>query len=267
MRRRAGRLAESGRRPGVRVYPREVQDEPTIRIASLNLWGRFGSWERRLERLAERWPELGADLLLVQEACLDRHGDQLLDLGEALGLPERLAFYPHGCGEGVGVLSAHPLQEKRSRHLPGSGFPRVMVAVRLTRPFALEVIAAHLSFHPPADNAAQLEAVLEAARAASGPVVAGGDFNIAAGAVEAAAPDFEHALAGVAASWPVIELAELEAAWRERTGDGLPDDFDATPRRLDHLLGRGLASPKSGREIIEGFDHALVWADFKAPRA
>lgn len=242
-----------------------MKESPTIRIASLNLWGRFGSWEERLEQLRRSWPQIRADVLFVQEACLDERGDQIAELSAAVELPERASFYPHGYSEGVGILSSRPLRGKGAELLPTSGFPRAMVRAQITAPVELELIATHLSFRPHEDNQAQLEAVLTAARKAGGAIVAGGDLNLSAEEIQAAAPDFLHALDGIDASWPVVEMAELERAWRKRIGDGLPPDFDASPRRLDHLLGRGVKSTGNGSVVVPGFDHALVWADF-APR-
>lgn len=202
-------------------------------------------------------------MLLVQEACRDGLGDQVFELGEALGLSESATFYPPGHEEGIAVLSALPLERSRAELLPHTAGPqRALLCLWISRPFELEVICTHLSFRPEHDRRGQLEAVLAAARASRRPVVIGGDFNLSPQELPESAGGFSDALAGIDVSWPMVSLEEFASAWRRRVGSDLPADFDAAPRRLDHLLCRGLCTSGRGRVIVPGFDHALVWADF-----
>jgi endonuclease/exonuclease/phosphatase family metal-dependent hydrolase len=53
---------------------------PTLRIATLNVWGRHGDWPRRRTVLREGFAALRADLVALQETVVTDEYDQVVDL-------------------------------------------------------------------------------------------------------------------------------------------------------------------------------------------
>jgi endonuclease/exonuclease/phosphatase family metal-dependent hydrolase len=53
---------------------------PSLRIATLNMWGRHGDWPRRREVLREGFAGLRADLVALQETIVTDGYDQVLDV-------------------------------------------------------------------------------------------------------------------------------------------------------------------------------------------
>src|SRR5690606_37353322 len=153
------------------------------------------------------------------------------------GLRESTSFLPPGREEGIAVVGSLGLESSRAELLPSSaGQQRGWLSVGLSRPFELEVTCTDLSYRPDTAASAPLRAVLTAARSSRGQVIVGADFNLGPRELGACARGFHDALAMVETSWPMVSMEEFARAWRRRVGDGLPSDFDATPRRLDHLL-------------------------------
>jgi endonuclease/exonuclease/phosphatase family metal-dependent hydrolase len=82
----------------------------SIRVVTLNLWGRSGAWEERRPVLADGLGKLGADLLAFQEAVVADGYDQVADL---LGPDYHVAHQGGRAPDGVGVsiASRWPLGE------------------------------------------------------------------------------------------------------------------------------------------------------------
>lgn len=82
----------------------------SIRVVTLNLWGRSGAWEERRPVLADGLRKLGADLLAFQEAVVLDGYDQVADL---LGPDYHVAHQGGRAPDGVGVsiASRWPLGE------------------------------------------------------------------------------------------------------------------------------------------------------------
>jgi endonuclease/exonuclease/phosphatase family metal-dependent hydrolase len=101
-----------------------------LRLATLNLWGRFADWPRRRDILAAQLPSLDIDVYLLQEVvCSAEGGDQLAELAEILGFAWSTRAVaesrPHEAEEeGVAILSRLPLYEMAAWPLPPSRPPR-----------------------------------------------------------------------------------------------------------------------------------------------
>src|SRR4051812_36204730 len=86
--------------------------EPTLRVATLNLWGLRGVWDKRRSVLIKGFEALRPDLIAFQEAIKDDQCDMLRDL---LG-PEYHVVYQTGQednGQRAAVASRWPLEEVR----------------------------------------------------------------------------------------------------------------------------------------------------------
>lgn len=86
-----------------------------LRVATLNLWGRFADWPRRLALLEQQLPPLAIDVYFLQEVvCGAGREDQLAQFADSLayGWTARVIAEnrPHETeDEGVAVLSRLPL--------------------------------------------------------------------------------------------------------------------------------------------------------------
>ncbi len=246
--------------------------ERALRVATLNLWGWFGDWPRRLEALRAAWPTVDADVLLIQEGCIQRGVDQVAQTAEALGYPHTArgvaAPGPPGTEdvETVALLARPALEDVRVTVLPPSNPPRSLVAARLAWDgHEVTVASTHTVFRPPDVCAAQIDAICSVDGA---PLVVGGDFN--------ATPDVVTPIAGrhgladsldgaATATWPVCP-EQFTEGWTERTG--APPSFSLAPRRLDYLDSRvvevvsaGVFPVRDDALPVYASDHAAVWAD------
>ncbi len=250
----------------------------SLRVATLNLWGWFGDWPRRLHALTAAWPAVDADVLLIQEGCIQRGQDQVAQTAEVLGYPHTArgvaAPGPPGTEdvETVALLSRPPLEDVRVTVLPPSDPPRSLVAATVEwHGTSVTVATSHTVFRPPETCAAQIDAMCSVAGA---PLVLGGDFNATPDVVVpmAAAHGLSDALAGAPTpTWPVCP-EQFSRGWTERTGAA--PTFSLTPRRLDYLVARGLEPVARGvfpvradDDALYASDHAAVWADFRLAHA
>ena len=82
----------------------------SIRVVTLNLWGRSGAWEERRSVFADGLRKLDADLLAFQETVVADGYDQVADL---LGPDYHVAHQGGRAPDGVGVsiASRWPLGE------------------------------------------------------------------------------------------------------------------------------------------------------------
>ena len=247
-----------------------------LRVATLNLWGWFDDWSRRLEALRCAWGAVDADVLLIQEGCIQHGADQVRQTAEALGYPHTArgvaAPVPPGSEdvETVALLSRPALEDVRVTVMPPSDPPRSLVAARVEWDgTAVTVATSHTVFRPLDTCRAQIDAVCALDGA---PLVVGGDLNATPDVVAplAAAHGLSDVLDGnAAATWPVCP-DQFRRGWAGRTG-ALPH-FDLAPRRLDYVLTRGLEVVRSGvfpvradGDSLYASDHAAVWADVRVP--
>src|SRR5687768_1308644 len=96
-----------------------------LRIATWNIWGRFGPWEERFAGIVATIAGFDADAVCLQEVWFRRDGGhQAPLLAEALGWPTWAAApieLPDGLEVGVTnvVLSRWPLLKQEAEMLPG----------------------------------------------------------------------------------------------------------------------------------------------------
>ena len=245
-----------------------------LRVATLNLWGWFGDWPRRLETLTAAWPAVDADVLLIQEGCIQAGRDQVAQAAEALGYPHTArgvaAPGPPGTEdvETVAVLSRPALEDVRVTVLPPSDPPRSLVAATIDwRGTPVTVATSHTVFRPAETCHAQIDAMCSVEGT---PLILGGDFNATPDVVVpvASTHGLDDALAGApTATWPVCP-DQFSRGWTDRTG--APPHFSLAPRRLDYLVSRdatvvdgGVFPVRDNGGALYASDHAAVWADFR----
>src|SRR3954447_7777262 len=83
-----------------------------VRIATWNLWGRYGPWEARMPVIIDNLQAINADILALQEVWDDSHRSQAREIATALGYAEPV--YAHnlerdGVRSGNAVLSRWPI--------------------------------------------------------------------------------------------------------------------------------------------------------------
>ena len=242
----------------------------TVRIATWNVWWRFGDHEARAPGITAELARVRADVVCLQEvwaevgdrgtdlvdegAVVDRPGAegrfQAAELADALELPEwRYAWRRshEGLAFGNAILSRHPIVRTEVLALPAAGHHdegRTAVLVEVDAPAGRVVVATtHLNFlwdHSHVRQV-QVDAIcrwLDDRRVADAPVVLTGDLN--------AEPisDEVRMLTGRAAV-PVLGLG-FHDAW-EAAGDGpgptwtranthTPDPPFEGDKRIDYVL-------------------------------
>ena len=95
-----------------------------MRIATWNLWGRYGPWEARLPVIVENLRTIDADVVALQEVWEDDTRNQARELASALGYTEPV--YAHnlerdGVRSGNAVMSRWPVVSHEVRTLPRRG--------------------------------------------------------------------------------------------------------------------------------------------------
>lgn len=228
-----------------------------LRVATLNLWGWFADWPRRLGQLGEQLPPLDVDVYLLQEVVAGARGDQLTQLGELLGydwtarvVAERR---PHETEhEGVAILSRRPLHHSAVWPLPPTTPPRNRLEATVGD---LRVATLHAAVGPDDERDRQIAALADESTA----FVIGADLNTTPAVVRRLLGDsFADTLEwDEERTWPVDEEAFIRA-WTEKLGE--PPSGDLEPRRIDYVLTRGVRVHASGTAVVAS-DHKLIWAD------
>lgn len=199
----------------------------------------------------------GVDQIAWLAAELGAHGAFAPAL---LGDPNR-AWVPPSGGDpggpayGVGILSRHPITQRRSRRLPGGGAglrsrperqnmrpgwdhePRTALTCAIeTADGPLSVTVTHLSYLP-WRGLAQLRAAIRSA--AGSPSVLLGDLNLPAATVRLATPGWDH-----------HPTAATHPAWQPRA-------------RIDQILSRGLEVTGARAVQATTSDHLPVVAEVR----
>lgn len=264
------------------------------RVATWNLWWRFGPWEARQAAIAGVLAAEQPDVIGLQEVWVEENG-----INQASALAERLGLYAavgdlrfhNGLAFTNAVLSRWPIAESVSQPLPGlDGGPshRNVLGATVDAPFGRFVFAStHLDyrFDASATRQAQTAAVAEfmAERrndpATGYPAVLVGDFN--------AIPTSDEIRILTGEKTPAVAGLVFTDAW-STAGDGSPGHTwhsanpyltDATwpNRRLDYIFvswprtkpaGTAIRCWTAGREPIDGVvasDHYAVVADLAVP--
>jgi endonuclease/exonuclease/phosphatase family metal-dependent hydrolase len=238
----------------------------SLRVASLNLWGRFADWPHRRTILGRLLPPLAIDVYLLQEVvCVHGGDDQLPEFAELLGYEWSARVVaesrPHEVeDEGVAIVSRIPLRHTAVWPLPDSEPPRNRLQASLELGgVGIRVVTLHAAVSAEEGRDDQIEAL---ASIGGDAIVLGADLNAPPSTVRPLLGDaFDDSLRwDEAPTWP-LDADEVAAAWEEKLGQ--PPKREPTPCRLDYLLFRGLEVVASGTvELRDGTrsasDHALV---------
>jgi endonuclease/exonuclease/phosphatase family metal-dependent hydrolase len=160
----------------------------TFRVATLNIWQKFGPWAERMPRLCKALEQNCPDVIGLQEVRREASFDQLGALANATGMhPVYGAVFEDGFGEtGNGVLSRFPVLTSETIALPAGNQMewRCLVFALLDAPFGrLPFFTTHLNWRldDGGSRRAQVRAITRAVeeRAKEGdfPAVLVGDFN------------------------------------------------------------------------------------------
>ena len=273
----------------------------TLRVATWNLWWRFGSYRQREQAILHTLQTIDADVLCLQEVWSvesddpsDR-SDQADLLAERLGMHvvrTRPAFF-EGAAFGNAIIARWPATLIADEALPrGDGSPghRRVVAAHVDTPWgAWPCASTHLDhrFDASSTRQMQVDQLLRLAASWRGdssvdlPVVVGADLN--------AVPDSEE-VRSLTGRRPGVDGIVLSDVW-EQAGDGPGSTWrrdnphvadSAWPdRRLDYLLVSWPRPKPVGNPIrawlagdapidVEGTavwpsDHAAVVADLITP--
>ena len=166
-----------------------VYDPKTdFRLATLNIWQKFGPWEERMPRLVEGLRDLAADVVGLQEVRVDPESDQ-----GALLATSANYNYVFGAGyddahgvTGNAILSRFPVSRSHTERLPAGDRPqgRCLVFAALETPLGrLPFFTTHLNWEldDGGSREAQIRAITELvpelSKGCDLPAVLTGDFN------------------------------------------------------------------------------------------
>ena len=234
-----------------------------VRIATWNLWGRYGPWEARLPVIAENLSAINADILALQEVWEDDERSQARELAAALGLTEPVYaanLERDGFRSGNAILSRWPITRAEVRTLPRQGAngaiddegeERLCVFAEIDGPRgAIQMFCAHLSWSDDhsairQEQVAEICRFVREKRPRSFPAVLCGDLN-----ADPASDEIRTLTGRVAAPVPRVVFRDAwEAAGKQEPGYTWSNDnpFAAASldleRRIDHVM---VGHPKLG---------------------
>lgn len=168
--------------------------ESTLRVATWNVWGRYGPWEARQPIIEANLRAIDADIVCLQEAWEDETRSQPADLAATLGYEHVYdqAFMMNGGWSGNAVLSRWPIERHEVHDLPmegggaadtDDGERRLVVTTEIDGPRGpFQVFCTHLSWRIDWSGVrqAQVAKVCEVIRASSPrhyPAILCGDLN------------------------------------------------------------------------------------------
>jgi endonuclease/exonuclease/phosphatase family metal-dependent hydrolase len=268
--------------------------ETRVRIATWNLWGRYGPWEARLPAITEWLRRIDADIVGLQEVWEDDQRSQASELAAALGYTAPVYeanLERDGARSGNAVLSRWPIGRHEVRRLPreaagaadDEGEERLVVLAEVEGPRGpIQVFCAHLSWRGDHSGIRQEQTAaicrfVRELRPRSFPAVLLGDLN--------ADPDSDELRMLTGQRTAAVPGVVFRDAWAWVANDdpGMTwsndNPFAAASldvdRRIDHIL---VAAPKAGGcgqpvavwlagnepiEDIYGSDHFAVVADMR----
>ncbi len=126
----------------------------TFRVATLNIWNRFGPWEQRLAAIRAGMTALAPDIIGLQEVVrLDAGEGDALDqsaaIGDGLGYHSAYSRARDERYYGNAVLSRWPIARRRVYELPRCGTEerRTLLFAEITSPFgAIPFFVTHLNW-------------------------------------------------------------------------------------------------------------------------
>ena len=129
-----------------------------VRIATWNLWGRYGPWAQRMAPIEQNMRAVDADIWALQEVWEGDEGNQARVLAGALG-HEHVVFAPNlardGAYSGNAIVSRWPIRDHEVRVLPRTvgdarddeDEERLVVFAEIDGPRGpIQVYCAHLSW-------------------------------------------------------------------------------------------------------------------------
>jgi len=273
--------------------------ETRVRIATWNLWGRYGPWAQRLPAIVETLRRVDADIVGLQEVWEDDERSQAAELAAALGFTEPVYaanLERDGARSGNAVLSRWPIGRSEVRTLPreargrgdatftdDEGEERLVVLAEIDGPRGpIQIFCAHLSWR--ADHSAirqaqvaEISRFVRESRPRPFPAVVLGDLNADRDSDELRMiiGQSPGAVPGVVLRdvWECVGNTDRGATWSNTNpfaAAGL--DLD---RRIDHILlgapkangcGHPLGAAIFGTEYIDGMlgsDHYGIVADLR----
>ena len=127
--------------------------DTTVRVATWNVWWRFGPWEERAPAIVETLRRLDADIVCLQEVWGADDGSTFSGvLGESLGMEHAFAteLELDGLSFGNAILSRWPITSSDHRRLPapdGQDEQRTVVRAEIEGPRGpLQVFCTHLNW-------------------------------------------------------------------------------------------------------------------------
>ena len=100
--------------------------QTTMRVATWNVWGRFGRWAERQAGIEETLATAAPDVVSLVESWSAPDADQPGQLARRLGLGHSVfagGWEQEGWVSGLGLVSRWPVTEHEHRTLPGDGGP------------------------------------------------------------------------------------------------------------------------------------------------
>lgn len=170
--------------------------DTTVRVATWNLWWRFGPWEARLPLIIEELRHIDADVIALQEVWHDGTTSSAHLAAEALGYEVAYAGDIDMLGDGIrfgnAILSRWPITAAADVLLPDEGKPegRLVVRADIDGPRGpLQVFCTHLNWRLDQSHVrqAQVRALAQLVADAgprSVPPIICGDFNAEPHSVE-----------------------------------------------------------------------------------
>lgn len=241
-----------------------------LTVGTLNIWGRWADWSRRLDTLVRTYPSPGPDVLMLQEVRHDALGDQAEEIARALAYPHWVTVEGHrpdDGAEGLAMLSRFALDDAHAEPLPASDpARRMMVAHVALEGATVALVCAHTVAVPEQARRSQIAALL---RRRDERVILGADLNDTPDALAGsiAAAGFQDALRDdLTPTWPMCRMT-FGRAWESQLLRA--PSFSLQPRRLDYLLSRGVVALSAQVDQLQAgeryaSDHALVWGHFGA---
>ena len=118
-------------RPGTAPYGPLV--ETTLRVATWNLWWRFGDWKAPADAIGETLEELRPDVVCLQEVWQEGRRNQAALLAERLGFQHAFALERSGDGVDQGLALCRAGGSPRSS-IACSPHPPVYLALWCSAP-------------------------------------------------------------------------------------------------------------------------------------
>jgi endonuclease/exonuclease/phosphatase family metal-dependent hydrolase len=242
----------------------------TIRVLTLNLWGRRGPVERRTAALVEHLQRARYDIIALQEVEGTGRRSQAHGLAEAVGhdqvLLTRTGRMPIG-GEGLAIISDLALEPLDRLDLPSSirDHPRALQQAVAFLPDGRAVLVAntHLAWRLEDTDlrTEQTTAIRRGLASWTGPVVLAGDLNDEPGSAPL------EALTGPHPGWdPLVDVVGAVDAADAADAVDRPTFDERNPhlwqpelagRRVDHLLVRGFEVERAAI-VLTGEETPLV---------